>query len=254
MRNIKIIYRYDGSDFYGFQRQPNRRTVQGEVEKALKIILKTDINLVSAGRTDRGVHALMQVSNFPISSTIPKDRLFKALFNLLPMDIDLLSLEEVSDEFHSRFGAISRAYRYKMTWKKNTFTRRYISYTKEEIDVKKFEEIMQPLIGRHNFENFRMSDCVVHKPIREIWELSCTPIEDGLEVYIKGNAFLKSQIRIIIGTALLEYHGKVEAGHIAERLAHPEKEYSKLIADGSGLYLCDVEYKGDKLGISRSEE
>lgn len=252
MRNIKIVYRYDGSDFYGFQRQPNRRTVQGEIEKALKIILKTDINLVSAGRTDRGVHALMQVSNFPVESSIPNERLFKALSNLLPMDIDLISLEEAPEEFHSRFGAISRAYRYKMTWKKDAFSRRYISYIKESLDIEKFEEIMQPLVGRHNFENYRMSDCVVHKPIREIWEISCSEIEDGVEVYIRGNAFLKSQIRIIIGTALNEYHGKVESGHIAERLAHPEREYPKLIADGSGLYLCDVEYEEDNFGTDRS--
>jgi len=252
MRNIKIIYRYDGSDFYGFQRQPNRRTVQGEIEKALKIILKTDINLISAGRTDRGVHALMQVSNFPVESTIPEDRLFKALSNLLPMDIDLLSLEEASPQFHSRFGAESRAYRYRMSWKKDPFRRRYVSYIKERVDVKEFERIMQPLIGRHNFENFRMSDCVVHKPIREIWEISCTEIEDGIEVYIRGNAFLKSQIRIIIGTALNEYNGKVQPGHIAERLANPEKEYAKLIADGSGLYLCDVEYKEENLEADRS--
>jgi len=242
MRNIKIVYRYDGSDFYGFQRQPNRRTVQGEIEKALKVILREDVNMISAGRTDRGVHALMQVSNFPVYSTIPEDRFFKALSNLLPKDIDLISLEEADKEFHSRFGAVSRAYRYRMTWKKDAFRRRYISYIKKEVDAERFEKILQPLLGRHNFENFRLSDCIVHRPIREIWEISCSEIEDGIEVYIRGNAFLKSQIRIIIGTALAEYYGKVEPGHIAERLANPEKEYSKLMAEGAGLYLCDVEY------------
>ncbi len=242
MRNIKIVYRYDGSDFYGFQRQPNKRTVQGEIEKALKVILREDVNMISAGRTDRGVHALMQVSNFPVYSTIPEDRFFKALSNLLPRDIDLISLEEADKEFHSRFGAVSRAYRYKMSWKRDAFKRRYISYINKEVDAERFEEILQPLLGRHNFENFRLSDCIVHKPIREIWEISCKEIEDGVEVYIRGNAFLKSQIRIIIGTALAEYFGKVDPGHIAERLANPEKEYSKLMAEGAGLYLCDVEY------------
>ena len=192
MRNIKIVYRYDGSDFYGFQRQPKRRTVQGEIEKALKIILKEDINMISAGRTDRGVHALMQVSNFPVSSTIPVDRFYKALSNLMPRDIDLISLEEASEDFHARFGAVSRAYRFKMSWKRDAFNRRYVSYVNGEVDAKRFEEIMQPLVGRHNFENFRLSDCVVHKPIREIWEIRCTEIEDGIEVYIRGNAFLKS--------------------------------------------------------------
>lgn len=246
MRNIKIIYRYDGSDFYGFQRQPERRTVQGEIEKALKVVLREEINMISAGRTDRGVHALMQVSNFSTESPIPADRLYRALSNLLPMDIELLSVEDADMEFHSRFGAVSRAYRYRMTWDRDPFKRRYLSYVDEEIDAKRFEEIMQPLIGRHNFENYRLSDCVVHKPIREIWEISCTEIEKGIEVYIRGNAFLKSQIRIIIGTALAEYKGKVSPGHMKERLDNPEKEYSKLIADGAGLYLCDVEYEGSR--------
>ena len=174
MRNIKIVYRYDGSDFFGFQRQPNRRTVQGEIEKALKVILKEDVNMISAGRTDRGVHALMQVSNFPVYSTIPEDRFFKALSNLLPRDIDLISLEVASKDFHSRFGAVSRAYRYRMSWKRDAFRRRYISYINKEVDAARFEEILQPLLGRHNFENFRLSDCIVHKPIREIWEIGCS--------------------------------------------------------------------------------
>jgi len=243
MRNIKIVYRYDGSDFYGFQRQPGRRTVQGEIEKALKVILKEDINMVSAGRTDRGVHALMQVSNFSTENPIPADRFYKALYNLMPRDIDIITLEDIDEGFHSRFGAVSRAYRFKMTWERDAFNRRYTSYVNEKVDAKRFERIMQPLVGRHNFENFRLSDCVVHKPIREIWEIKCSETENGIEVYLRGNAFLKSQIRIIIGTALSVYFGKQPEGHIEERLANPEKEYSKLIADGSGLYLCDVEYE-----------
>lgn len=242
MRNIKIVYEYDGSNFFGFQRQPNKRTVQGELEKALKIILKEEINLVSAGRTDRGVHALMQVSNFFTKSTIPCDRFFKALGNLLPEDIKLNTLEEVDDEFHSRFGAISRGYRYRITWNKSPFTRRYISYIPDVIDIDVLEEIMQDFIGKHNFNNFRLSDCVVHKPIREIYKIECKPLEDGLEIYIKGNAFLKSQIRIIVATSLAIYREKLDRAIIIEMLENPNVEYSKLLAEGAGLYLCDVEY------------
>lgn len=245
MRNIKITYSYDGSDFFGFQRQPDKRTVQGEIEKVLKIILKSDINMVTAGRTDRGVHANVQVSNFYIdeSITIPLKNFQRALNKLLPNDIDIYKIEEVNLDFNSRFQAKKRAYEYIITWKKDVFSRRYKTYVTKEIDCDKFLEILKPLIGEHDFNNFRLKDENNKTSIREIYKIE-TYLKDKntMGIYIEGNAFLKTQIRIIVGTALDIYFGRKPENYIKLLLENPEEERKIEIAEPSGLYLTKVEY------------
>lgn len=140
MRNIKISYRYDGSMFYGFQRQPNKRTVQGEIEKLLNVVLKDEIDMISSGRTDRGVHALIQVSNFYTTSTIPLDRLKYVLMRGLPLDIELLDIEEVDIEFNSRFDAQKRGYTYIISWERDPFKNRYETYVNKEIEAERFQK------------------------------------------------------------------------------------------------------------------
>ena len=245
MRNIKITYSYDGSDFFGFQRQPDKRTVQGEIEKVLKIILKSDINMVTAGRTDRGVHANVQVSNFYIDEniTIPLKNFQRALNKLLPNDIDIYKIEEVNLDFNSRFQAKKRAYEYIITWKKDVFSRRYKTYVIKEIDCDKFLEILKPLIGKHDFNNFRLKDENNKTSIREIYKIE-TYLKDKntMGIYIEGNAFLKTQIRIIVGTALDIYFGRKPENYIKLLLENPEEERKIEIAEPSGLYLTKVEY------------
>lgn len=243
MRNIKITYRYDGSMFYGSQRQPEKRTVQGEIEKLLNILLKDEINMVSSGRTDRGVHALIQVSNFFTSSPIPLDRMRYALNRGLPLDIELLDIEEVDLEFNSRFLPKSRAYRYIMTWKRNPFESRYTTYVNKKIEKDRFFEIMKPLIGVHDFNNFRMSDCGSKTSIREIYSIEVKKIgSNRISVEILGSSFLKSQIRIIIGTALNIYFGNLPSNYMEEMLKNPDKKYLKKVAEPNGLYLSKVDY------------
>ncbi|MDN5305000.1 MAG: tRNA pseudouridine38-40 synthase [Fusobacteriaceae bacterium] len=156
MRNIKITYQYDGSDFYGLQKLKNRRTVQGEFEKFLKIIFKEEIKLISAGRTDRGVHALFQVSNFVTKNMSLDIKKLKYILNRgLPNDINILNIEEVELDFHSRFCVQDRAYIYKMSHIKNPFKHKKIKIVREKIDVNKLQEILNPLIGEHDFDSFR---------------------------------------------------------------------------------------------------
>lgn len=243
MRNIKITYRYDGSMFFGSQRQPEKRTVQGEIEKLLNVLLKEEITMVSSGRTDRGVHALVQVSNFTTTSPIPLDRMKYALNRGLPLDIELLDIEEVDMEFNSRFLAKTRAYRYIISWKKNPFESRYVTYINKKIEKERLYEIMQPLIGVHDFNNFRMSDCGSKTSIREIYNIEIfEEKEDKLIVEIKGNSFLKSQIRIMIGTALEIYFGNREKSYLTEMLKNPNKKFIKKAAPPYGLYLSEVNY------------
>lgn len=243
MRNIKIVYRYDGSMFYGFQRQPDKRTVQGEIEKLLDVVLKEKIDMVSSGRTDRGVHALVQVSNFYTDSTIPLEKLRYVLGRGLPLDIELMDIEEVEEGFNSRFDAKTRGYSYRLSWEKNPFKSRYETYVNREIVVERFQKILDPLVGVHDFNNFRMSDCGSKTSIREIYSIEVRRVDEKrVSVEILGSSFLKSQIRIIIGTALNIYFENLPANYIEEMLKNPAKKYLKKVAKPNGLYLSQVNY------------
>ncbi|MGY0393744.1 tRNA pseudouridine(38-40) synthase TruA [Fusobacterium sp. SYSU M8D902] len=243
MRNIKITYRYDGSMFYGFQRQPEKRTVQGEIEKLLNVVLKTNIDMISSGRTDRGVHALIQVSNFHTDSTIPLEKLKYVLNRGLPLDIELLDIEEVEEEFNSRFDAKSRGYRYILSWERDPFKSRYETYINREIDTKRFASVMEPLIGIHDFNNFRLSDCGSKTSVREIYSIDVKKLDSSrIAVDILGSSFLKSQIRIIIGTALDVYFGVRDESYLREMLENPNKKFIRKVAEPNGLYLSKVNY------------
>lgn len=243
MRNIKITYRYDGSMFYGFQRQPEKRTVQGEIEKLLNVVLKTNIDMISSGRTDRGVHALIQVSNFHTDSTIPLEKLKYVLNRGLPLDIELLDIEEVEEEFNSRFDAKSRGYRYILSWERDPFKSRYETYINREIDSKRFASVMKPLIGIHDFNNFRLSDCGSKTSVREIYSIDVKKLDSSrIAVDILGSSFLKSQIRIIIGTALDVYFGVRDESYLREMLENPNKKFIRKVAEPNGLYLSKVNY------------
>lgn len=243
MRNIKITYRYDGSMFYGFQRQPEKRTVQGEIEKLLNVVLKTNIDMISSGRTDRGVHALIQVSNFHTDSTIPLEKLKYVLNRGLPLDIELLDIEEVEEEFNSRFDAKSRGYRYILSWERDPFKNRYETYINREIDTKRFARVMEPLIGIHDFNNFRLSDCGSKTSVREIYSIDVKKLDSSrIAVDILGSSFLKSQIRIIIGTALDVYFGVRDESYLREMLENPNKKFIRKVAEPNGLYLSKVNY------------
>ncbi|AVQ16395.1 tRNA pseudouridine(38-40) synthase TruA [Fusobacterium gonidiaformans] len=242
MKNIKISYQYDGSSFMGFQRQPEKRTVQGEIEKCLFRILKEKIDLTSSGRTDRGVHAMHQVSNFFTAVNIPLDKLFYALSHCLPEDILLLELEEARKDFHARFSAKTRSYCYRITWKKSPFERRYKTYVKKKIDSQSFFKILEIFMGKHNFQNFRLQDDAFANPIREIYSIQVKEVDEGMDIYIEANAFLKSQIRIMLGTAFQVYFQKVESNRIEKMLKEPDKEFPKYLADPNGLYLYHIKY------------
>lgn len=245
MRNIKISYSYDGSDFYGFQRQPDKRTVQGEIERVLNIILKSEVNLTTAGRTDRGVHARVQVSNFFVDSsvTIPLENLKRAVNKLLPPDIDVFHVCEESVDFNARYMPKLRAYEYILTWKKDVFSRRYKTYIPKSVNPQELTKILSVLKGKHDFNNFRIKDENNRTTIREIYKIEAYyKNENEIGIYIEGSAFLKTQVRIIVGTALDVYFGRKPADYLKLLLNEPDKPRKTEVAEPGGLYLTKVEY------------
>ncbi len=215
-RNIKLVYSYDGSRYFGFQRQPNQITVQGEIEKVLKIITKEEINLISSGRTDRGVHAKQQVSNFYTFSKIPVEKFLYILNNSLPNDIYIYEVSEENENFNSRFDA-----------KRNPFEANYVKYVKEEINVEKLKKIFSAFVGIRDFDNFRLSDCASKVSIREIYSINIEKIEEKkIKIIIRGSSFLKSQIRIMVGISLEVYKGNLPENYIEEMLHDFSKNFS----------------------------
>lgn len=243
MKNIKLIYMYDGTDFLGFQRQLKGRTIQGILEDSLHKITKEKVNLVSSGRTDRGVHAHMQVSNFLTNCSIPTERLEKALNNMLPQDIYIKKCEEMSLNFNSRYNAKERIYRYYLTTLQSPFENRFATYIGDEINLSKFLSILQILVGRHDFKNFRLADCSSKHQVREILSIHGEFVDSKkFFIEIRGNGFLKSQIRIVIGTALEIYYGKKSENYFMLLLTDLKKEYPKIVAPPNGLTLFQIKY------------
>jgi len=243
MRNIKLIYEYDGTNFFGMQKQEKARTVAGEIEKSLKAILKEEINLINSGRTDRGVHALKQVSNFMTEGKIPTERLQYALSKALPNDINIIGLEEVEEDFNARFSAKWRSYIYKLSPKKDIFQRNRVMFIKEDIEIEKLNEILSVLKGRHDFGSFRKADCGAQSGIREIYEIYAYKVKDEIYIYLKANSFLKSMVRIIVGSALAVYFGDKSKDYLINKLSNPDmQENGKIMAEPQGLYLYEVEY------------
>lgn len=243
MRNIKFIYMYDGTDFLGFQRQPKGRTVQGVIEEILYKVTKEEVTITSSGRTDRGVHAHMQVSNFITHCPIPADRLLKAINNMLPQDISIQSCEEVELDFNARYSARERVYRYYLTTLRSPFENRFATYMGEKIELSRFLSILETLVGKHDFRNFRLSDCTSKHQVREIYSIHGEFSEaNKFFIEIKGNGFLKSQIRIIMGTALEIYHGKKPIDYFKTLLSDFEKDYAKVVAPPNGLTLFNIKY------------
>ncbi|MGL4971291.1 MAG: tRNA pseudouridine(38-40) synthase TruA [Cetobacterium sp.] len=242
-RNIKITYSYDGSEFFGFQRQPKLRTVQGEIEKILKILFKKDIDLISAGRTDRGVHAKKQVSNFFINSTIPPQKIKYILNNSLPKDILILNVEDMDMDFNSRFSAKYRAYEYYLGEERNPFQSRYVTFVDEKLDLERLNFIASSLVGVHDFCNFKLADCSSRTSEREMFEARFERVDEKtVKLYVRANAFLKSQIRIIVGTILSIYFNRRPENYLIEMLNNPNGKYIKDVAEPNGLHLCDIGY------------
>ncbi|NLK63211.1 MAG: tRNA pseudouridine(38-40) synthase TruA [Fusobacteria bacterium] len=242
--NIRLDIEYDGTNFYGFQRQVNKRTVQGEIEKSILKLTKENINLVSSGRTDRGVHAINQVINFHYNGKVPVKNLMYSLNNILPEDIHIKKLTVESKDFNSRFSAKNRSYLYKMKLKKeyNVFEKNYYTYIDEKLDINKSNEILSLFKGKHDFENYRTTGCNAKNSIRTIEEIYLYENNSEMIIYIKANAFLKSMIRIIVANFMEVYTGKENREYIIDRLNYPGKYAFKLIAPPEGLYLYEVNY------------
>ena len=243
MRNIKITIQYNGKNYCGWQKQNNSPGIQGTIEKAIFDITREEVKITGSGRTDAGVHALGQVANFKINSQIPVDRIPNALNAKLPKDISIVKAEEVDEDFHSRYSAKKKTYRYQIY---NSLYRSPIyadiSYpVKYDLDIDKMKKEAKSLIGTYDFKGFMSSGSSVTDTVRTIYNIEVSKSEDLIIIEIEGNGFLYNMVRIIAGTLV-----DIGRGRITENMSTIIKSKSRSMAGHTapahGLFLKKVDY------------
>lgn len=242
-----ITVSYDGTLFSGYQKQPKERTVQGELEKALKEISggkKIDVH--ASGRTDRGVHAIAQRVHFDLDMNITLEKLAKGLNSILPEDIFVRKVEEVPEDFHARFSAIGKEYIYKLNMGEyNPLERNYVYQYNKKLDVVEMERAMKYLEGTHNFKSFTKTDEEKDDYVRTISQTNLirdTKDVNKLTLVFLGDGFLRYMVRNMVGTLIAVGEGKMKSEEIIEILKKEDRREAGKTANPEGLYLKNVFY------------
>lgn len=240
--NYLIDISYIGTNFSGFAKQINLRTIQGEVEKILSDIFEEKISIISCSRTDKYVHALTHVSNFKSDKIFNENYLFNLIKKALPVDIWINKLEIVSDKFHSRFSCKSKTYFYKINIGKfNFFEKEFCYQLNEKLSIWKLKKISKLFIGTHDFLSFSTSD--LEHSTRTINYIKIKKINNYIYFYINGDGFLRNMVRMIVASMIDYSKNKKTKTSILDLLSNPKKGTSINKAPGCGLYLFSLLYK-----------
>ncbi len=246
LQKYAILLEYDGRDFKGWQKQlnPPVRSIEGVFERAISFIANEPVKIICAGRTDAGVHALNQVIHFETSAIRSKRSWLLGINSNLPDDCAVKDIVPVKEEFHARFSAVSRTYRYKIFNHpfRSPLQRFYAHWCYHELDITKMAAASQFLIGEHDFSAFRSTDCQSNTPFRNMHHIHFKQIGSMIEVEIKANAFLHNMVRNIIGTLLEVGLGKEEPHYVKNVLESRDRTKGGITAPPQGLFLYQVEY------------
>lgn len=242
-----ITFSYDGSGFNGYQRQPKLRTVQGELEKALKKLNDDKkVEVQASGRTDKGVHAINQKAHIDLDITIKEDKLKMALNSLLPDDIYIKNVEIVSDTFHGRYNVKAKEYMYLInTGEYNPLERNYVCQICKKLDVVSMERGLKYLEGTHNFKSFVKTDEEIIDYVRTISQASL--VRDSKDVNkititFVGNGFLRYMVRNMVGLLIEIGEGKKKPEDVMDILKYEDRKFAGKTAHPCGLYLRNVFY------------
>jgi tRNA pseudouridine38-40 synthase len=246
MRNIKLTIEYDGKDFNGWQKQPNKLNIQGEIERAIEIITGGEkVELIASGRTDAGVNALGQVANFRTESTMPIEKMAYAINSQLKKAIRVKKAEEVDEKFHSRYTCKKKTYRYTINnSEQGSAIFRYMQYHYPvKLDENKMNEGVKYLIGEHDFKSFKASGTSSKSSVREIYDAKVWREGDLIHIELTGNGFLYNMIRIIAGTLIEVGEGAIEPAEVKAILEAKDRSKAGKTVSPSGLCLMGVEYE-----------
>jgi len=244
MRNIKLTIQYDGTNYYGWQIQPDKRTIQGEIRKYLELFLREKIRLIGASRTDKGVHAKHQVANFKTETDYDPEHIKYRLNQLLDPDIVIIKAEEAEFKFHARYWAKRKTYKYYIlnTDEPSPFFRNYSWHCPGNIDLDLLNKLSEQLIGKKDFKAFQGGSSDMKNTEREIFEAKWERKNNFLIFTITGSGFLKHMVRKIVGS-LIAVNEKLENEEfILELLETKDRKRAKYMAPPHGLFLEKIIY------------
>jgi tRNA pseudouridine38-40 synthase len=246
-RNVKLTIEYDGTAYHGWQRQANALTIQQVLEEAIAGLVDHDVTLHGSGRTDAGVHALAQVANFHTPCTIPTDRLPHAINTALPRDIAVLRAEDVPEDFHARFAARGKTYRYTILCRdvRPALDRHRMHWVRRSLDVHAMAEAAALFVGEHDFASFE-TESSGDDSVRTVTRCNVEARDQHggtrVELTVSANGFLYNMVRAMAGTLLEVGSGKQRPEWVAELLAARDRSRAGPTAPAHGLCLVDVEY------------
>ena len=253
MPRFKLTIEYAGTRYSGWQIQKNARTVQGELDRAVRTVTtRKDFELYGSGRTDAGVHALAQVAHLDVSSNLPPDSLRRRINDELPADINVLSAEIVPHRFHARHDAVARRYLYQVARRRTAFANAYVWWVKESLDAARMREAAQAFVGMRDFQSFADHDADAddgpqsqRSTLVLIERLEIAEDEDLILIGIEGSHFLWKMVRRIVGVLVEIGRGALDAADAARLLTEASDAPARLTAPASGLFLERVFYKED---------
>ena len=245
MSRWRITVEYDGGPFVGWQRQDNGPSVQEAIEQAITGFCGEEVQVTGAGRTDSGVHALAQVAHFDLAREAGADTVRDAInFHLKPRPVAILDAVPAAADFHARFSAIERAYRYRIVNRRVplTFEAGRAWQVAVPLDADAMGEAAEALVGRHDFTSFRAAQCQADSPVKTLDEITVARDADLITFDVRARSFLHNQVRIMVGTLRRVGEGKWSKDDVARALAARDRTKAGPTAPPCGLYLAAVRY------------
>ena len=244
MRNIKLTIEYDGKDFHGWQKQPNRLNIQGEIERAIEQVTGEKVDLIASGRTDAGVHALAQVANFKTNSDMPIEKIPIAINSQVRRSIRIQNAEEVDEKFHSRLSCKRKTYRYVINNSKygSAIYRNLCYHLPMKLNVEEMKKAISYFVGEHDFKAFKSSGTSSKSSVRTIYQAQIITEGENIAIDLTGNGFLYNMVRIISGTLVEVGLGKIKPEEIPEIIESKDRSHAGKTLPPHGLMLINVEY------------
>jgi tRNA pseudouridine38-40 synthase len=247
MPRFKLTIEYSGTRYSGWQIQRNARTVQGEIDRAVREVTgESDVEIYGSGRTDAGVHAMAQVAHLDVDTVLPPEALRRRINEALPSDINVLRVEKVRHRFHARHDAVARSYIYQISRRRTAFAKSFVWWVKDDVDVERMRAAARLFVGHHDFRSF--SDDDPEEKSTEVRVESLEIFEDGdlILVHIEGSHFIWKMVRRIVGVLVEVGRGGLTVPEAARMLAEHSDAPARLTAPASGLFLERVYYEGDR--------
>lgn len=245
VKNFKMIIEYDGTDYHGWQRQRQDRTIQGEIEQAILLMTAEQVRLYASGRTDAGVHACGQTANFCCETELTPEAIQKGLNSILPSDIVIQDCRSVHESFHARYDARSKIYHYKILNRSlpAAIGRQYALFVRRKLDTAAMRQAITHILGSHDFKAFEGTGSPRSHTIRNVMAADLIEKADGRLIFkIEADGFLRFMVRNIVGTLLDVGLGKISTEEFKKILESRDRSRAGATAPAHGLFLMEVKY------------